>query len=40
MRTLGTRAFHDALLASGSLPLSVVEWLQLDEHSSVGAAER
>jgi uncharacterized protein (DUF885 family) len=24
-------AFHDALLASGSLPLSVVEWLLLDE---------
>jgi uncharacterized protein (DUF885 family) len=28
-------AFHDALLASGSLPLSVVEWLLLDDPSSL-----
>lgn len=33
-------AFHDALLASGSLPLSVVEWLLLDDRSSLDAAER
>ena len=34
-------AFHDALLANGSLPLSVVEWLLLDDaqalESAVGA---
>jgi len=33
-------AFHDALLASGSLPLSVVEWLLLDDRSSLEAATR
>jgi uncharacterized protein (DUF885 family) len=33
-------AFHDALLAGGSLPLSVVEWLLLDDASSVEAATR
>jgi len=32
--------FHDALLANGSLPLSVVEWLLLDDRSSLDAAER
>ncbi|HXB56803.1 MAG TPA: DUF885 domain-containing protein [Vicinamibacteria bacterium] len=31
-------AFQDALLASGSLPLSVVEWLLLDDPSSLEAA--
>jgi uncharacterized protein (DUF885 family) len=31
-------AFHDALLANGSLPLSVVEWLLLDERGSLDAA--
>jgi uncharacterized protein (DUF885 family) len=31
-------AFHDALLAGGSLPLSVVEWLLLDDPSSLEAA--
>jgi uncharacterized protein (DUF885 family) len=33
-------AFHDALLANGSLPLSVVEWLLLDDSSSLDAALR
>jgi uncharacterized protein (DUF885 family) len=33
-------AFHDALLANGSLPLSVVEWLVLDDPSSLEAATR
>jgi uncharacterized protein (DUF885 family) len=33
-------AFHDALLASGSLPLSIVEWLLLDDPSSLEAAQR
>jgi uncharacterized protein (DUF885 family) len=33
-------AFHDALLASGSLPLSIVEWLLLDDPSSLDAALR
>jgi uncharacterized protein (DUF885 family) len=33
-------AFHDALLASGSLPLSIVEWLLLDDPSSLEAALR
>jgi uncharacterized protein (DUF885 family) len=28
-------AFHDQLLANGSLPLSVVEWLMLDDSSAV-----
>jgi uncharacterized protein (DUF885 family) len=31
-------AFHDALLATGSLPLSVVEWLLLDDRQSLEAA--
>ena len=30
--------FHDALLACGSLPLSVVEWILLDDSSSVEKA--
>ena len=33
-------AFHDALLVNGSLPLSVVEWLLLDDRSSLDLAER
>jgi uncharacterized protein (DUF885 family) len=33
-------AFHDALLASGSLPLSVVEWLLLDDRHALDAALR
>jgi uncharacterized protein (DUF885 family) len=33
-------AFHDALIANGSLPLSVVEWILLDDPSSVNAALR
>jgi uncharacterized protein (DUF885 family) len=33
-------AFHDALLANGSLPLSVVEWLMFDDPSSLDAATR
>jgi uncharacterized protein (DUF885 family) len=31
-------AFHDALIANGSLPLSVVEWILLDDPGSVNAA--
>ena len=31
-------AFHDALLANGSLPLSVVEWLLLDDRTALAAA--
>jgi len=31
-------AFHDALLANGSLPLSVVEWLLLDDRTALDAA--
>jgi uncharacterized protein (DUF885 family) len=31
-------AFHDALLANGSLPISVVEWILLDDRSSLDAA--
>jgi uncharacterized protein (DUF885 family) len=31
-------AFHDALLANGSLPVSVVEWILLDDRSSLDAA--
>jgi len=31
-------AFHDALLASGSLPVSVVEWILLDDRSDLDAA--
>lgn len=30
--------FHDALLAHGSLPLSVVEWIVLNEPNSINAA--
>ena len=33
-------AFHDALLANGSLPLSVVEWLLLDDRKALDAAQR
>ena len=33
-------AFHDALLSYGSLPLSVVEWLMLDDAREVEAAIR
>jgi uncharacterized protein (DUF885 family) len=33
-------AFHDALLGCGSLPLSVSEWLLLDDASSLEAATR
>jgi uncharacterized protein (DUF885 family) len=31
-------AFHDALLANGSLPLSIVEWLTLDDRTALDAA--
>lgn len=31
-------AFHDALLANGSLPLSTVEWLLLDDSSTLEKA--
>jgi uncharacterized protein (DUF885 family) len=31
-------AFHDALLANGSLPVSVVEWILLDDRSDLDAA--
>jgi uncharacterized protein (DUF885 family) len=31
-------AFHDALLANGSLPVSVVEWILLDDRSALDAA--
>ncbi len=31
-------AFHDALLANGSLPLSIVEWLLLDDRTTLDAA--
>jgi len=31
-------AFHDELIGYGSLPLSVIEWLMLDDDSSVRAA--
>jgi uncharacterized protein (DUF885 family) len=31
-------AFHDALLANGSLPLSIVEWLLLDDSSTLEKA--
>ncbi|MDQ6654647.1 MAG: DUF885 domain-containing protein, partial [Verrucomicrobiota bacterium] len=30
--------FHDDLLANGSLPLSVVEWILLDDRTSLDAA--
>jgi uncharacterized protein (DUF885 family) len=33
-------AFHDALLANGSLPLSVVEWLLLDDPQTLETATR
>jgi uncharacterized protein (DUF885 family) len=33
-------AFHDALLGCGSLPLSISEWLLLDDASSLEAATR
>src|SRR6202162_2194253 len=31
-------AFHDALLANGTLPISVVEWILLDDRSDLDAA--
>jgi uncharacterized protein (DUF885 family) len=31
-------AFHDALLANGSLPLSIVEWVLLDDRTTLDAA--
>lgn len=31
-------AFHDALLANGSLPVSVVQWILLDDRSDLDAA--
>jgi len=31
-------AFHDQLISYGSLPLSVVEWLMLDDDSSLRQA--
>jgi uncharacterized protein (DUF885 family) len=33
-------AFHDALLGNGSLPLSVVEWLLLDDRTTLDVALR
>ena len=33
-------AFHDALLANGSLPLSIVEWLLLDDRTTLDVAVR
>jgi uncharacterized protein (DUF885 family) len=33
-------AFHDALLTNGSLPLSVVEWLLLDDRTAIDAVLR
>jgi uncharacterized protein (DUF885 family) len=33
-------AFHDELLSYGSLPLSVVEWLMLEDSSALEAAQR
>ena len=33
-------AFHDALLAGGSLPLSVQEWLLLDDPSTLESVTR
>ena len=33
-------AFHDALLVNGSLPVSVVEWILLDDPSDLDAALR
>jgi uncharacterized protein (DUF885 family) len=32
--------FHDDLIKNGSLPLSVVEWILLDDSSAVGQALR
>jgi len=31
-------AFHDALLANGTLPISVVEWILLNDRSDLNAA--
>jgi uncharacterized protein (DUF885 family) len=33
-------AFHDQLISYGSLPVSVVEWLILDDPASLDAALR
>jgi len=33
-------AFHDQLLSYGSLPLSVIEWLMLDDPSLLESALR
>jgi uncharacterized protein (DUF885 family) len=33
-------AFHDQLISYGSLPVSVIEWLMLDERSSLDAASK
>jgi len=33
-------AFHDRLIANGSLPVSVLEWLILDDSSSVQRLEK
>jgi len=33
-------AFHDELLSYGSLPLSVIEWLMLDDSRTLDAALR
>jgi uncharacterized protein (DUF885 family) len=33
-------AFHDQLISYGSLPLSIIEWLMLDDSSAVTAASR
>mgnify|MGYP001304086010 FL=1 len=33
-------AFHDQLLSTGSLPLAIVEWLMLDDRSTLDRALR
>ena len=33
-------AFHDELIGYGALPLSVVEWLMLDDRTTLEAALR
>ena len=33
-------AFHDELISYGSLPVSVIEWLMLDDRSSLDAARK
>jgi uncharacterized protein (DUF885 family) len=32
--------FHDELIKNGSLPLSIVEWIMLDDSSSLDQALR